>query len=141
MRGLLRICACAVVALALVQVAYLAARAPSAVASMTPADGMGLIDSLPLLVGESGAPSSDAAESPHEHSTHEHGIDPVSAALLALDGLVVLTVIVLLARRPRPRRTAGWSTPRRSREPDPAEPAEHPYVPVKEREDTGDFGR
>jgi hypothetical protein len=132
--GLLRICARAVVALALVQVACLAApvdRAPSAVALMTPAAGTELIGSLPLRVGASGAPSSagDAAESPHVHEG-EHGPDPVSAALLALDALVALAVIVLLARRPRPRRAAGRS----SREPAAAEPAE-------EREDTGDDER
>jgi hypothetical protein len=129
--GLLRICAgavmalaLAVMALALVQVAYLAARvdlAPSAVASMTPTDGTELIGGPHLGVGASGAPSStgDAAE-----SQHVHGPDPVSAALLALDGLVTLAVIVLLARRPRPRRAAGRSAPRRPRNPDVAEPAE-----------------
>jgi methionine-rich copper-binding protein CopC len=175
---LLRIGACAVAALALVQVVYLAAgadRAPSPVASMTPADGTvlarapdevdlsfsagvnpdlshvdvrdgsgaaavagrprlvrsnvlrqpvritaaGLVTvvyhatlvdgtapagSLHFSVGASGAPSTagDAAG-----SAHAHGVDPVSAVLLALDGLVALAVIVLLARRPRPRRTAG----------------------------------
>jgi methionine-rich copper-binding protein CopC len=209
---LLRIGAWAVVALALVLVAYLADRvdrAPSAVASMTPADGTvltqapaevdlsfsaevnsdlshvdvrdesgaavvagrprlvrpnvlrqpvrvtaagevtvvyhvtlvdgtELIDSLHFSVGASGAPSSvgDAAGAPHAH-----GVDPLSAALLALDGLVALAVIVLLARRPRPRRAAGWSAPRRSREPEVAEPAESPYVPVQERQDTGDDER
>lgn len=37
---------------------------------------------------------------------HEHGVDPVSAALLVLDGLVALGVAVLLAVRPRPSRQA-----------------------------------
>jgi methionine-rich copper-binding protein CopC len=177
---LLRIGACAVAALALMQVVYLAAgadRAPSAVASMTPADGTVLaqapaevdlsfsagvnpdlshvdvrggsgaavvagrprlvrpnvlrqpvrstaagevtvvyhvtlvdgtepIGSLHFSVGASGATSSagDGAG-----SAHAHGVDPVSAALLALDGLVALAVIALLARRPRPRRPAGRS--------------------------------
>ncbi|HZN17518.1 MAG TPA: copper resistance CopC family protein [Micromonosporaceae bacterium] len=33
--------------------------------------------------------------------SHEHGVDPLSAVLLALDGVVALTVVVLLLRRPR----------------------------------------
>jgi hypothetical protein len=121
--GLLRICACAIMALALVQIAYLAGRvdqAPSAVGLMTPADDTELISSLHLLADAPGAPASfgdAAAGAPHEHGV-EHGVDPVSATLLALDGLVALTVIVLLARRPRARRAGGRSAPRRSREPD-----------------------
>jgi methionine-rich copper-binding protein CopC len=34
-------------------------------------------------------------------AAHEHGVDPVGAALLVVDGLVALGVIVLLLRRPR----------------------------------------
>jgi len=34
--------------------------------------------------------------------THQHGVDPISAALLALDGIAMLVVIVLLMRRPHP---------------------------------------
>jgi len=38
-------------------------------------------------------------------STHQHGVDPISAALLALDGIVALAALVLLMRRPnRPGR-------------------------------------
>jgi hypothetical protein len=33
---------------------------------------------------------------------HQHGVDPVSAALLAIDGIVALAVVVLLLRRPPP---------------------------------------
>jgi hypothetical protein len=33
---------------------------------------------------------------------HQHGVDPVSAALLAIDGVVALAVVVLLLRRPPP---------------------------------------
>jgi hypothetical protein len=35
-------------------------------------------------------------------SAHQHGVDPVSAALLAIDGVVALAVVVLLLRRPPP---------------------------------------
>ena len=34
---------------------------------------------------------------------HQHGVDPISAALLAADGIVVLAAVALLMRRPRPR--------------------------------------
>lgn len=147
MHQLLRICACAVMALALVQVTYLAARmdrAPSAVALTTPAGYPELIGSLYFSVGAPGTPSNadsevQASESPHVHEDdHVHGADPLSAALLTLDGLVVLAVIVLLARRPRPQRAAGRAVPRRSRESNVAELAEHPYIPVQERDDTSE---
>jgi methionine-rich copper-binding protein CopC len=36
-------------------------------------------------------------------SVHQHGVDPVSAALLAIDGVVALAVVVLLRRRPPPQ--------------------------------------
>jgi methionine-rich copper-binding protein CopC len=36
-------------------------------------------------------------------SAHQHGVDPVSAALLAIDGVVALAVVVLLLRRPPPQ--------------------------------------
>jgi methionine-rich copper-binding protein CopC len=36
-------------------------------------------------------------------SADHHGVDPVSAALLAIDGVVALAVVVLLLRRPPPR--------------------------------------
>jgi hypothetical protein len=35
-------------------------------------------------------------------SAHPHGVDPVSAALVAIDGVVALVVVVLLLRRPPP---------------------------------------
>ena len=35
-------------------------------------------------------------------STHQHGVDPISAALLVLDGVVALAIILLLMRRARP---------------------------------------
>jgi hypothetical protein len=34
---------------------------------------------------------------------HHHDVDPISAGLLVLDGAVVLAVVILLIRRPRPR--------------------------------------
>jgi methionine-rich copper-binding protein CopC len=36
-------------------------------------------------------------------SAHQHGVDPVSAALLAVDGVVALAVVVLLLCRPPPQ--------------------------------------
>jgi hypothetical protein len=36
-------------------------------------------------------------------SAHQHGVDPVSAALLAIDGVVGLAVVVLLLLRPPPQ--------------------------------------
>jgi methionine-rich copper-binding protein CopC len=33
---------------------------------------------------------------------HQHGIDPVGAALLAIDGIVLLAAVILLIRRPPP---------------------------------------
>jgi hypothetical protein len=36
-------------------------------------------------------------------SAHQHGVDPVSAALLVIDGVVALAVVVLLLRRPPPQ--------------------------------------
>ena len=51
-----------------------------AVTSTDPADGAGLANG----------------------SAHPHGVDPVSAALLAIDGVVALAVVVLLLRRRPP---------------------------------------
>ncbi|WP_341720558.1 copper resistance protein CopC [Micromonospora sp. FIMYZ51] len=39
-------------------------------------------------------------------ATHQHGVDPVGATLLVVDGAVVLVVVLLLLLRPR-RRAAG----------------------------------
>jgi methionine-rich copper-binding protein CopC len=43
-------------------------------------------------------------------SAHQHGVDPLSAALLAIDGVVALAVVVLLLRRPppQPSRPPSW---------------------------------
>ncbi|MEV6810531.1 copper resistance protein CopC [Micromonospora sp. NPDC051296] len=54
-----------------------------------------------LTVGSPGA--ADPAGAPAraaEPEAHAHGVDPIGAALLALDGLVLLVVLVLLLRRP-----------------------------------------
>jgi hypothetical protein len=44
-------------------------------------------------------PPQAVAQSPHL----QHGVDPISAALLALDGIVAIGAVVLLTCRPRPR--------------------------------------
>jgi methionine-rich copper-binding protein CopC len=49
-------------------------------------------------------------------SAHGHGVDPASAVLLALDGVVVLGAALLLMRRPARRRVAP-TRPRPSRPP------------------------
>jgi methionine-rich copper-binding protein CopC len=65
-----------------------AAREPSSVDATTDAD----------------AAKADAAGNAEvaAGSAHQHGVDPVSAALLAIDGVVALAVVVLLLRRPPP---------------------------------------
>jgi len=63
--------------------------APSAVTvtyHVTFLDGTQIEGALSFTVGPAG---------------HAHGVDPFSAALLAVDGFVVLVVAVLLVRRPR----------------------------------------
>jgi hypothetical protein len=49
---------------------------------------------LPRRTAGSGAPA---------EGSHTHDVDPVSAVLLGIDGAVVVTVVVLLLRRPRRR--------------------------------------
>lgn len=56
------------------------------------------------LTGTVGAPGAARPS-----AGHDHGVDPVSAALLALDGLVALAVLVLLAVRRTPRARSGGS--------------------------------
>jgi methionine-rich copper-binding protein CopC len=66
-----------------------AAREPSTVGATTDAD----------------AAKADAAGNAEvaAGSAHQHGVDPVSAALLAIDGVVALAVVVLLLYRPPPQ--------------------------------------
>ena len=40
---------------------------------------------------------------PGGEPAHHHDVDPISAGLLVVDGAVVLAVVILLIRRPRPR--------------------------------------
>ena len=47
------------------------------------------------------AQSGNAAGRPAPAPGHQHGIDPVSAGLLVVDGIAALAVVVLLMRRPR----------------------------------------
>jgi methionine-rich copper-binding protein CopC len=67
-----------------------AARKPSTVDAATDADGAAKADA---------AGNAEVAAG----SAHQHGVDPVSAALLAIDGVVALAVVVLLLRRPPPQ--------------------------------------
>ena len=69
---------------------FCSAREPSTVDAGTDADA---------------AAKADAAGNPElaAGSAHQHGVDPVSAGLLAIDGVVALAVVVLLLlRRPPP---------------------------------------
>jgi methionine-rich copper-binding protein CopC len=67
-------------------------------------DGSTLTGTLLFHVG-AGVPS---AERPADAAAHEHGIDPLSAVLLTLDGVVFFGAIVLLMARPR--RPSGRGT-------------------------------
>jgi methionine-rich copper-binding protein CopC len=53
------------------------------------------------------ARSGNGSGGPTPTATHQHGIDPVSAGLLVVDGIVALTVGILLMRRPRSRAPNG----------------------------------
>ena len=53
------------------------------------------------------APADGDLEDSAAGSAHQHRIDPISAGLLAIDGIVALAVVVLLLRRPRPRATGS----------------------------------
>lgn len=89
-------------------------------------DGAELTGTLRFSVRVASTAGPDAASGPSAAAspTHEHGeVDPVSAVLLVLDGIVALTAVVLLIRRPQPR-AAGQSrqrpatAPARRRKPD-----------------------
>ncbi|MGC5053267.1 copper resistance CopC family protein [Micromonospora sp. DT48] len=53
-----------------------------------------------LTVGSPGAAAAAGPADATDGAAHAHGVDPMGAALLALDGLVLLAVLVLLLRRP-----------------------------------------
>jgi hypothetical protein len=62
-------------------------------------DGAELAGALHFVVGSTGPATNDAGVG----SAHRHGVDPLGAALLVLDGVVALAAVVLLMRRPRTR--------------------------------------
>lgn len=67
-------------------------------------DGAELVGRLRFSVaGGAGSAAEPAPAGAGAEPAHAHGVDPFSAVLLALDGVVALTVVVLLLRRPRPR--------------------------------------
>jgi methionine-rich copper-binding protein CopC len=124
---LLLVAACAIVVVAVGLAVSSAQRPPSpgraaALTSTDPADGAALerapsgvelsftaapdpgLSHVSVRDG-SGTAKADAAGNAAvaAGSAHQHGVDPVSAALLAIDGIVALAVIVLLLRRPPPQ--------------------------------------
>ncbi|HET8662531.1 MAG TPA: copper resistance CopC family protein [Micromonosporaceae bacterium] len=65
-------------------------------------DGAELVGRLRFSVaGQAGSAAVPAPASAGTEPAHAHGVDPFSAVLLVLDGIVALTVVVLLLRRPR----------------------------------------
>jgi len=64
-------------------------------------DGRQLAGTVRFTVGARNATGPAGAGEAPALSPHEHGVDPLSAALLLLDGIVVLTAVVVLVRRPR----------------------------------------
>jgi methionine-rich copper-binding protein CopC len=69
---------------------------------VTFADGAELAGSLRFT-----ARSANATGRPPPEAMHQHTIDPLSAGLLVIDGIVAVAVGVLLMRRPRPRAPGG----------------------------------
>jgi len=65
-------------------------------------DGAELAGSLRFTAG-----SGNAYGRPGPAAAHQHDIDPISAGLLLVDGIVAVTVGILLMRRPRPRTPGG----------------------------------
>ncbi|MFI7552669.1 copper resistance protein CopC [Micromonospora sediminimaris] len=53
-----------------------------------------------LTVGSPNAAAPAGPADATDDGAHAHGVDPMGAALLALDGLVLLAVVILLLRRP-----------------------------------------
>ena len=95
---LLLVAACAIVVLAVGLAVSSAQRPPS------PGRAAALTSTDPVA-------KADAAEDA-AGSAHQHGVDPVSAALLAIDGVVGLAVVVLLLLRPPPQPPTPASGPR-----------------------------
>ncbi|MEU1969438.1 copper resistance CopC family protein [Micromonospora sediminicola] len=72
-------------------------------------NGQDDIGVLRFSVGTGAAPRDDGEipEAITDPGGHAHGVDPIGATLLVVDGLVLLAVIILLLR---PRRRAGTPT-------------------------------
>jgi methionine-rich copper-binding protein CopC len=74
-------------------------------------DGSELTGTLRFTIGAASAdagaaqppPTTARTEGAGAEFTHQHGVDPISGVLLAVDVIVALAVIVLLIRRPPPR--------------------------------------
>jgi hypothetical protein len=58
---------------------------------------------IPVGAGPGAAREPSTVDADAAGSAHQHGVDPVSTALLAIDGVVALAVVVLLRRRPPPQ--------------------------------------
>jgi hypothetical protein len=90
--GLLLVAACAILVLAVGLAVSSAQRPPS------PGRAAALTSTDPAAKADAGGNAAVTAG-----SGHQHGVDPVSAALLAIDGVVALAVVVLLLLRPPPQ--------------------------------------
>jgi hypothetical protein len=106
---LLLVAAGAIVVLAVGPAVSSARRPPSpgravALAWTDPADGAAPVRAAGGVDLSFAAAEADAAGSAEvaNGAAHPHGVDPVSAALLAIDGVVALAVVVLLLRRRPP---------------------------------------
>jgi hypothetical protein len=97
----LLVAACAIVVLAVGLAVSSAQRPPS------PGRSAALTSTDPAAKADAAEDAEDAAG-----SAHQHGVDPVSATLLAIDGVVGLAVVVLLLLRPPPQPPTPASGPR-----------------------------
>lgn len=102
---LLLVAACAMVALAVGLVVSSAQRPPDlALTHVSVRDGLvTALDALRLRCGVGIRAAAHGNAAVDAGSAHQHDVDPVSAALLAIDGVVALAVVVLLLRRPPPQ--------------------------------------
>jgi hypothetical protein len=100
---LLLVAACAIVVLAVGLAVSSAQRPPSRGLAAGPCSARE--PSTVDAATDAAAAKADAAGNAEvaAGSAHQHGVDPVSAALLAIDGVVALAVVVLLLRRPPPQ--------------------------------------
>ncbi|WP_158554078.1 copper resistance CopC family protein [Micromonospora deserti] len=93
---------------------------------VTFANGRDAAGVLRFSVGTGSAPRSTdpIPDAVPDTDGHAHGVDPVGATLLVLDGVVLVAVLVLLRLRPAPRRPLA---PSATGHPDP--PADRPAGP------------